>query len=320
MMQEKEEEALPTMYESLEIYRAHGNDVGAAQCLERIGEIHRREWRGAEALSTLEEAVTIASRSGDRLGVARALIIIGVTHWNQSDPVKGTNALSEACVIARKIGWDLGLCGALWNIGGIKMGSGEHREAEELFQESISVARRSNIRWRLAQASESLGECLQAQGRLDEAGPALEEAYQSYKGASWSRESLRVANTLAELKSSQVDWDRALFWYDRILEIYRGQKDWWEVAAYLGRKGTVLVKAERYDEAALHFEAAIVISLENEYSWSWELMELIGIPKTAMRWKRRLPLLCDMRRLQRRLPLLTTASLKLLITPQRGEP
>ncbi|KIO23545.1 hypothetical protein M407DRAFT_26997 [Tulasnella calospora MUT 4182] len=319
-MQGQVDEALPLLQESLEIYRKHGHDVGAAQCLERIGEIQRFTAQYEKALSTLGDAVAVASGSGDRLGVAKALIIIGATHLIQADLVKAADTLSEASTIARNIGWDQGLSNSLRTMGTVKMRSANFREAQEYFQESISVARSKNARWTLARGLEELGGCFRAQLKFDEAAAALEEACLLYQEMSKHRHWERLASNLCQLKVIQGEWDKALFWYDHIIEVSRGRKEQWEIAGYLQEKGEILVKAERYDEAALHFEAAMATRRENGYSWGWELERLCAIPRTVMNWERRVALLCDVRKLQRRLPQFTTSILKLPIAISPAQP
>ncbi|KIO27636.1 hypothetical protein M407DRAFT_243288 [Tulasnella calospora MUT 4182] len=199
------------------------------------------------------------------------------------------------------------------------MESGDHREAEELLQEAISNARQRSMRHLLASSLWELGECLEEQSKLDEATAAFEEACTLYQEMSDQARRKRVARILVKLKSNQGDWERALFWHDHVIAACRSQRKYSEVADHLELKSRTLVEAQRFDEAALHLEAAIVIYKENESSWSWERSKLCAIPKTVMKWERRLPLLCDMKKLQRRLPHLFTTNLKLPIPINHGE-
>ncbi|KIO27632.1 hypothetical protein M407DRAFT_23065 [Tulasnella calospora MUT 4182] len=312
-------EARRLLDESLNIYRMHENDVGATHCLERIGSIQTVIDEEEEALLTLSEAVAIASRSGDRLGLARALRSLAMVHEYLGDFAKATTTYSEASRIARSIGWELGMLNCLGLMVSIKSQLGDYSEAEELIRESISIAQQGGLRRLLAASLWELGKFLQEQSKPTEATEALEESCLLYSKLSLQDMSKRVASTLVEVKSSQGDWNRALFWHDHIIAVCRSQRKYTEVADHLELKSRTLGEAGRYDEAALHLEAAIVTYQENESSWEWELRKLCAIPKTAMKWERRLPLLCDMKKLQRRLPHLVTASLKLPIPTGHGE-
>ncbi|KIO27674.1 hypothetical protein M407DRAFT_23102 [Tulasnella calospora MUT 4182] len=247
-----------------------------------------------EALSTPEEAVAVASRSGDRLGVARALGTMGVVHLDRHDFDMATEEFLKARPIAQNIGWYAGLSKTGRQIGLIKMRSGDYREGEALLQDSVSIADKL--------------------AHVDEATSALREACLLFQELSRPKESVRVASALMKLKSSQSDWNSTAFWHDHIIAVRRSQKEHREVANHLEWKANILVKAQRYDEAALHIKAAIVISIENGYSWNWELKQLCAIPNTAMKWERRLPLLCDLKKRQRRQPQLRKATLKLPIS------
>ncbi|KIO23543.1 hypothetical protein M407DRAFT_26995 [Tulasnella calospora MUT 4182] len=291
----------------------HGDDVGAVQCLERIGEVQRFMGQEHEALSTLDEAVEIASRSGDQLGLALALKTLGLTHSHLSDFAKAVHVVSEAIMITRNIGWGGGLSITLDTMGNLKLQLGDYSEAEANFQESISAARPIGDLFNLARGLEGLGECFQKQSKINEAAPLLEEACLLWYELSQPGTSQMIASSLVTLKSSQGKWDNVLSWHDHIIAVCRSQEEQLEVANQLIQKAEILVKLQRHDEAALHFEAAIVTCRENGYSWPEGAAQLCIIPKTVMKWECRLPLLCDVKKLQRRLPQLVTASLKLPI-------
>ncbi|KAG9043773.1 hypothetical protein FS837_009139, partial [Tulasnella sp. UAMH 9824] len=286
-------------------------------------EIQRCKGQMQEALFTLDEAVAIATRSGDRVGLAIALHVVGKTHADLFEFVKATEALSEGITITRNIGWEGGLSVILNAMGQLKTRSGEYREAEELVHEAISIARRTRDRWGVALGLHTLGESFQGQLKFNEAALALEESCLLWQQQSQPQLSSWAASTLAKLKSSQGDWDSALFWHDHIITMCRDQKNHLEVANHLEQKARILLTVQRHDEAALHFEAAMLTRRDNGDIWSWKRRELqnqlLTIPKTSMKWGRRFPLLCDLKKLQQRQPQLTTASLKLRIPSNSGQ-
>lgn len=327
-IQAAEKDAMPFLKEALEIFQRNANDVGAVQCLERIGEIQRRDRVFQEAASTLENAVEIARRCGDKLGEAKALMVLALLYYDENDNARAASTLSETCDTARRIGWEHGVCTALSHLGFVKSQEGAYSEAEELCRESASVARRIHAWWRLGQSLSDLGYCLQRQGRLDEATTALEDSCSVYHEISLTDfESAGAAERLAEVKREQGKLDEALVWHDHAITQNRALQDTWRIQRHLRTKGNILVELERYDEAALHFEACLALCMEHGYYLGWVRDELSGIPKTIIRWERRKqvrqvltrdssvshtsPLLCDIRRLQRRIPQLVTASLKL---------
>ncbi|KAG8981121.1 hypothetical protein FRC05_004021 [Tulasnella sp. 425] len=329
-MEYKHGEAMQFFKEAFEIFQINGNDVGVVQCLERIGEIHRREDRRTEATSTLENAVEIARRCGDSLGGAKSLLILGMLYGTQGDGERGASTLRETCNTARRIGWEHGICTCLIQLGEIKYYGGAYHEAEELYQEAVVVARRSNAWWRLAQALSGLGAAYYWQRQLDGAAAALEESCSVYHKISLSNEELgSTASSLAALKGEQGKVEEALFWYDQAITGYRRARKSDQVLWYIEKKADILVEAGRYDEAALQLEACLVLQME-QGEWSgWTSERLSRIPRTAMKWERRKqlkpvlakipsvsrisPIMCDLGRLQRRMPQMATANLKLPI-------
>ncbi|KAG9018928.1 hypothetical protein FRB90_008121 [Tulasnella sp. 427] len=326
-IQDKSEEALCFLREALASFRARGNDVGRVQCLERIGEIYRRQAKNQEAFSTLTHAIEIARRCGDKLGEAKATICLGIVERDRVGRAQGAYTLSRGCDMARKIGWDWGTASSLIDIGYMEEMEGRIPEAEKLYRESIVLSRRSKAWWKLAQGLYCLGLCLGRLDRSDEAAEAYEEAYSMYHEISLATsDPAAVASELASIKWVQGKFDESLIWYNRAITKYRSLQDAKQLSGCYEGKGGVLTTIERYDEAALLFEAALVLDpQETRFLRHRLITQLASLPKTLMKWERPKrpqspypisaisPLLCDVKRLQRRLPQLATASLKLPI-------
>lgn len=322
-VQSKEDAAAPFLDQALAIYRTHSNDVGIVQCLERLGEIQRRRGLYEQALITLEEAVGIASRCGYKLGEAKALAILGL--MQRDDLEKGTSTLLRACEMARSIGWDYGVSTTLMDLGRFKVFQGNYQEGGELLQESIAVARRCKFPWRLGQALQELGVNLKNQERFDEAAEALDESYSAFQDISLSGDAAASADLLGEVKKQQRLLRSALYWWTVAIAEYRKCRDKSGVSGCLARRAEALEELEQYDEAALHLEASLVLSQEigsHDYV-VWYRSRLSAIPRTTIKWESRRDswpgpvgtqqasrLLCDLKKLQRRLPQFMTPSPK----------
>ncbi|KIO21540.1 hypothetical protein M407DRAFT_125543 [Tulasnella calospora MUT 4182] len=233
--------------------------------------------------------------------------------------------------IAKKIGWEQGVGIALLRLGSIRRRQGSYSEGEEFLRESTSVFRHCKVRWRLAQGLYGLGVCLHAQGRLDEAAAALEESCSLYLEISvddW--EFPPTARALAKVKKDLGRASESLRWYDAaIAEHHRLQlEDKNGLSVCLADKARILNELKQYDEAALHFEASLVLSQElgDDQGVKRDQLLLQGMPKTAISWESRnfakprpisalqaSHLLCDVKKLQRRIPQLRTSCLKLEI-------
>lgn len=244
--------------------------------------------------------------------------------------------LSESRDTAQRIGWEQGVGIILGRLGIIKSIQGAYDEAEELCKEAAAIARRTNAWWRLAQALSDAGDFIWKQGRHDEAAATLEESYSVYNQISLANtESAGTAFKLATVRREQGRPEEALLWYDQAFAKYRILGDGYKLLDCLDGKGDVLMDLERYDEAAQHLEAFLAYQVwAVQYSPYRDFVrsKLCRIPMTAMQWERRrrhkqVPstsppltptssLLCDMRRLQQRIPQFATASLRLPIRPR----
>lgn len=329
LMDQKDVKALPHLQESLEIFQAKGNDLSVVKCLERLGEIYRCDGRAAEAVSTLEKAVDTASQRGDRLGEARALLVLGDAIDEKANAI---STFQRARDIARSIGWEAGLSSSLCGLGVAKHEQGIHLEAEELLRESVRVARRGDAGSALAQSLRALGECFQAQDRLQDAISALEEAFSIYQRLARGLQLVYTVSTLAGAKVAHGDVEGAFAWYDKAIVELSKARDKESLLMCLENKGDVLMELGRWDEGALYFEASMIIGQEVQDNGGVEknLEKLSGIPKTAIKWEirgqarlalakahlsRTTSLLCDVKKLQLRTPRLTTPNLKIPIRP-----
>ncbi|KIO22135.1 hypothetical protein M407DRAFT_245279 [Tulasnella calospora MUT 4182] len=329
---------MPFLQESLEVYQHHGHDIGIVQCLERMGEIHRRNLRHEEAVATLGEAVAIASRSGDRLGEAKSRLILGCTYWNQGEYEQGAATLTGVRDIAQRIGWEVGVCLALSRLGSLRRNQGNDAAAEELYRESIAAARRSGAAsWILAQTLHNLGLCVHSQGRPEECAKFLEESTSAYRDIAYrGNEMAHTISVLGDVKKELGLRDDAVYWYDQTVLEYAKLKDRFKMSVFLVRKAMLLLEMERYDEAALNFEASMILDREmgDDGDVSWNRGKIGSIPRTAMKWESKWhpdpgnldacgscstphssSPLSDAQNIQRRIPRLATAHLRLSIRP-----
>ncbi|KAG8994723.1 hypothetical protein FRB90_000362 [Tulasnella sp. 427] len=322
--------ALEFLKEALEIFRANSNDIGTVQCLERIGEIYRWQMNYTDAVSNLDEASHVARRCGDKLGEARVILVLGSVEMDHHDYSQALGLISVGCDIARKIGWNQGVCTALLRQSFIKEQQADFDESEKLARESITLARRYNSSWRLAQGLLRLGYALNHRSQLTDAAKALEEACALYAEISHvSFEYPETARLLFHVKHAQGNFADCLRWIDVAIAEYRGLGDKLSLFHCLLRKGSCLRLLERFDEAALHYEASLVLASETGVNAQYARGILSLIVKTSITWERtgippkprslysnnKSSVLCDMKKLQRRIPQIQTASLKLKISP-----
>ena len=93
--------------EALAIFKASGDDFGAARCLTGLGAVASARREFAEGASRLEEAQGLYRKLGDMRGLAVTLNNLGAAAWNQGDLSRAGERIAEALDLAQKAG-DLG--------------------------------------------------------------------------------------------------------------------------------------------------------------------------------------------------------------------
>jgi non-specific serine/threonine protein kinase len=93
--------------EALAIFRAAGDDFGAARCLTGLGAVASARREFAEGAARLEEAQALYRKLGDSRGLAVTLNNLGAAAWNQGDLARAGERIGEALDLARSSG-DLG--------------------------------------------------------------------------------------------------------------------------------------------------------------------------------------------------------------------
>ncbi|HET9253052.1 MAG TPA: protein kinase [Candidatus Eisenbacteria bacterium] len=93
--------------EALAIFRAAGDDFGAARCLTGLGAVASARREFAEGSARLEEAQVLYRKLGDMRGLAVTLNNLGAAAWNQGDHARAGERIGEALDLARSAG-DLG--------------------------------------------------------------------------------------------------------------------------------------------------------------------------------------------------------------------
>ncbi|KAG8943539.1 hypothetical protein FRC04_002827 [Tulasnella sp. 424] len=335
LKQGKEEEAAMSLNESLTIFQKQKDQVGTIRCLERMAEIHSGNGRYEDAVVVVREAIRVASSCGDLLGEANGLVILGRTEFAQRDLDKAVVTLAAAADIARRIGWNPGLITALSQLGDIEMERDAYAVAEGYYRESFGVARRCSVHVDLAGVLARLAACLRKQGRWEEMTNALEEACYAYHRvlSPVVVNAAGAASNLGGWQERSDETEKFVMGDEAATTCKRNPGILKDLSECLYQKAVILVELEQRDEAALHFEASLVLDREirTQQESSRSQRELVYMPMTSMTWERpwwmdiecvgSTPVpqnsftLCDVRSFIRRVPQLATPQLKLRVRP-----
>jgi tetratricopeptide (TPR) repeat protein len=183
--------------EALTIFRATGDDFGAARCLTGLGAVASARREFAEGTERLEEAQALYRRIGDQRGLAVTLNNLGAAAWNQGDLARAGERIEEALDLARAAG-DLGNVAQLGvALAMIRARSGDARGARLPLREALATLGSLGAR------HSSAAGALLAAGEL----AALEKRYED--AARW----LGAADTVLERLG--LVFDDADVWWKR---------------------------------------------------------------------------------------------------------
>ncbi|KAG9016566.1 hypothetical protein FRB90_003005 [Tulasnella sp. 427] len=282
----RSDQGLPHFEEALRIFSAHDHVLGVSMCLERLGEISRRQGQYEKASSFLQEAIATASHSGDKVGEMRAIRTLGKVAGETEDLDKAITLLTTAVEISRHLGLQYTVCDTLSVLAQVKLEQMKYEDAEHLFLESIEIAQRTNQTVTLARSLAGLGKTCGDHGNITAARDILEESVLTFQMTSLRGvERIWVLWDLGMAKEALCDLEGALACYDQAISESQ-RLDWKEeFAISCSEKGRMLQEEGRYDEAGLYFEASLVVEHElGRVEVSRSLMEdLASLPMTAVR-------------------------------------
>jgi predicted ATPase/DNA-binding NarL/FixJ family response regulator len=162
--------AARSIYEqSLEMFRALGDDRGVATTLHGLGSTTM--WQGEYdlSLSLFEEGLAMGRRLGDKHLVASALALIGVIHMRKEEYRVAEAPLQEAVAIERESGNGLGIADTLFKQGSLTIHLGEYDKAKGMIEESLSIGRELGLEWIIAICLARLGVIALRQGQPQDA-------------------------------------------------------------------------------------------------------------------------------------------------------
>jgi tetratricopeptide (TPR) repeat protein len=179
-VQAKYPEAREMLLEAQMQFTKIGSELRVAQCLQSLGNILRVQVKYAEARETLLEAQKQFTEIGDQLGVAQCLHRLGDILRMQAKYPEATEMLLEAQEQFTEIGNKLGAAQCLRSLGGILGMEDKYPEAREMLLEAHRQFNEIGHQLGAAQCLQSLGNILRVQAKYPEAKEMLLEAQKQF--------------------------------------------------------------------------------------------------------------------------------------------
>ena len=147
-----------------------------AQALDLKGGIAYRLNNGETALHLVQDSLSIYQATGNRVGAAAAYANLGVLTASIHKPDEAMDYFALSLGIRESLGDTQGIAVTRNNLGQLLARQGQFAEAAKHFSDAVDGARRAGLFQLLAQSLSNLGYVLTLLGQTDDALPAFREA------------------------------------------------------------------------------------------------------------------------------------------------
>lgn len=152
--------------------------VARAKALTAASDMAMAEADPGVAKLRAQEALDLNRELGDKWGVGNALMMLGDAAANEGEWEEGRRLFEESERIFREAGDEFDALFASRMLGWMLSELGEHERARALQEDNVRRARAAGNEHMLAQTLEGLASRIIREGRVRDAVPLLEEAYQ----------------------------------------------------------------------------------------------------------------------------------------------
>jgi predicted ATPase/DNA-binding SARP family transcriptional activator len=171
-LQARPGEAIPLLWESIELAGEAGDDRLEAYALNYLGMAHAQSG-SQEGQAASERARGWFEEHGDLYGLRLACLILGTMAMGRGDRDEALRLNREGVAVARRFGQPRELGVSLQNTALTHIARGELEAAEALTRESLEALREDPSHFFISISLDYLGEILGRRGRLEEAARLL---------------------------------------------------------------------------------------------------------------------------------------------------
>jgi class 3 adenylate cyclase/lipopolysaccharide biosynthesis regulator YciM len=213
------------------------------------------------AIKYSKESIILAEKSGYREGQAVALKNLGLGYHNLGDYVEASMQWERSLTLFESIGDEPGAANILCNLGAIYSMSADEARALEYFLEALKIAEEYGDSIRMATVLLNIGTIYSSKSAT------RKEALQNYKQALEIFRSLD--NTvgigfcifnLGETHFQENEYDSALYYFEKSLEIY---EDTIDIVISLNYIGNVYAAKGNYQTAIHNQERALEMAIKS---------------------------------------------------------
>jgi tetratricopeptide (TPR) repeat protein/transcriptional regulator with XRE-family HTH domain len=282
---------------SLALARALEDRDGEARALEKLGWLMWMTARFDSCLDALEQSARLYRDADDVEGEMRAVGLLGMVHFTYA-PLEGTERIRALLDRLATDEPSMPLVSLYSSLSANLIVAGRYREALDAAQSATEIARRLGDERTLAWVETMRGTALGMLGQLEEACRVLEERLTLAEVSNDYWGQLSAAHYLGKLSVAQGDFDAALHYHGRALElaeqlgarsrISAETSNLSEVLFYLGDWARARSQAERAVKIARSASSGLTAS----YFQYADVLRRLGMIRAAVgEWEKALPCL-----------------------------
>lgn len=271
--------------EALEL--ASGDPDGEARVLEKLGWLMWITARFDSCLDALERSALLYRGAGDSDGEMRAVSLLGMLHFTYA-PLEGAQRIRALLDRLGPTEPSMPLVSLYSSLAMNLIIAGRYREALEAARGATENARTLGDRRTLAWVETMPGAPLGLMGRLEEARPVLEERLSLAEAANDYWGQLVAVHYLGKLAVPQGDFDAALRYHDRALELAEQLGARSRISAETSNLSEVLFYLGDWERALSHAERAVELArssssgLAASYYQYADVFRRLGIMRAAL--------------------------------------
>jgi predicted ATPase/class 3 adenylate cyclase len=250
--------------QSLSLFRASGDKLGAARQLNALGEIAQNLGDYVRAVELHEESLSLRREIGDQEGIAVSLRQLGVIIRDRGQYQPAGELLEESLRLERELGDKLLMALSLNDLGLVAHAQCDYERAMALFEEAVFLQRELNDRLGISDSLQNLGNVAKDQGFFQRAQSLYQECLELKKELGDKRGICRVIVTQAEIAFRQGKYPLAAELAGESLTLAQQLGLKREILLSLELQGFISYYQGNYERAANLAEETLALSKEIE--------------------------------------------------------
>ena len=259
----KEEEALRTFQQALEIRRRLADKRGIAATLNSMAQIQEQSGKSEQALKGFQEALRLRQEIGDKKGLGDTLLDLGGFYDSLEHYDDALKYYKESLQTERELGDESaqGLC--LNNIGGIYFSKNDNENAVTYFQQALDLRERSQVPQDIALTLQNLALTVGNMGQYEQALKYYERALELFRSIGDKRSAAMQSYGMGLVFGYQGRYGAAVKAKEEALKTFREVQDRTEwMTEILSGYGAALAEAGRVEEAKKPLDEGLALARE----------------------------------------------------------